>query len=333
MAGYPNPVMSDRVYCFRPFCNTDPPSLAEIWQSQPVHRRLLQPVTPQLLEYGIFSKMHFDRHGLIVATRDDRPVGFVHAGFGPNESGTAVDRSLGTTYMLMLHGDIAADPDSRSLADDLLAVSERYLQEGGAKVLYAGGIHPLDSFYLGLYGGSEIPGVLHTDPTMIEACTRGHYREISRVSIMQCDLSHFRPPFSRRVRQIKRSVQLIETDDLPSSNWWDACTWSGLQRDCFELVDKAFRKVVARTSFWDVQPLSASWGMVAAGMFDLFVDPEWRRRGCASHLIAEAFRLLRRRGVTTVEVQVMSSNEAALAFYHKLGFAEVDYGLVFRKEG
>jgi ribosomal protein S18 acetylase RimI-like enzyme len=321
------------VYRFRPFCNTDPPSLADIWQSQPTHRRLLQPVTPQLLEYGIFSKIQFDRHGLIVATRDNRPIGFVHAGFGPNELGTAIDQSLGTTYMLMLHGNITSTSDRLSLADELLGQSERYLREKGAKVLYAGGIHPLDSFYLGLYGGSEIPGVLHTDSTMIEACTRGDYREISRVAIMQCDLSRYHPPFSRGVRQIKRSVQLIETHDLPSSNWWDACTWSGLQRDCFELVDKAFSKVVARTSFWDVQPLSASWGMVAAGMFDLFVDPEWRRRGCASHLIAEAFRLLKRRGVTTVEAQLMHSNEAARAFYRKLGFTEVDYGLVFRKEG
>ena len=67
-------------------------------------------------------------------------------------------------------------------------------------------------------------------------------------------------------------------------------------------------------------------------MCDLYVDPEWRRKGCASYLLGEAFRLLRRRGVGTVEAQTMSTNEAAIAFYEQLGFIKVDHGLVFRKD-
>jgi hypothetical protein len=79
------------VYRFRPFLNTDPPHLAAIWRGQPPQRGLLQPVTAPLLEYGVFSKLNFDRHGLIVALRDEQPVGFVHAGFGPTDDGLALD--------------------------------------------------------------------------------------------------------------------------------------------------------------------------------------------------------------------------------------------------
>ena len=68
-----------------------------------------------------------------------------------------------------------------------------------------------------------------------------------------------------------------------------------------------------------------------AGLFDLTVDPEWRRRGCASYLLGEAFRLLKHRGVGTVEVQSMSTNQAAIELYGKLGFSLVDEGIVFRK--
>jgi ribosomal protein S18 acetylase RimI-like enzyme len=298
----------------------------------------MQPVSPQLLEYGVFSKPQFDPEGLILATRDDLPVGFVHGGFAPNESGTAIDTSLGTTHMLMLQGTLqegmsAGLSDGEALADDLLAASEQYLRDRGAKVLYGGGIRPLNSFYQGLYGGSEIPGVLHTDRVLTATCARNRYCEIDRVVILQCDLARFRPPFSRRVRQIKRTAQWVESVDPHTTSWWDACLWSGLQRDHFELVDKALGKVIARVSFWDVQPLSSSWGLSTAGLIDLFVEYDWRRQGCASHLLREAFRLLRRRGVSTVEVQTMASNEAALAFYRKLGFTEVDHGLVFRKEG
>ena len=280
-----------------------------------------------LLEHAVFSKMHFDRHGLIVATRDDVPVGFVHAGFGPNDEGQELDTSLGTTHMMMLR----AGEEDNSLADDLLAASEEYLREQGAMVIYAGGIKPLNSFYLGLYGGSEIPGVLQSNTLLSEACSRADYTQSAQVSILQCDLVRFRPPVSRKVRQLRRPTQVREMVDPIAANWWEACVWGSQQRDHFHLIEKATDRVIASTSFWDVQPLSACWGVCTAGMCDLYVDPEWRRRGCGTYLLGEAFRLLRRRGVGTVEAQTMSTNDAALAFYKQLGFIEVDHGLVFRK--
>ena len=57
-----------------------------------------------------------------------------------------------------------------------------------------------------------------------------------------------------------------------------------------------------------------------------------RRRGYASYLLGEAIRILRHRGVATIEAQTMASNEAARAFYTKFGFTEIDQGVVFRKE-
>jgi len=313
---------------FRPFRNTDPPHLAEIWRSQPPQRGVLQPVTAPLLEYAVFSKAHFDRHGLIVATRDDLPIGFVHAGFGPDDTGNALDTSLGTTHMLMLR---AGHVDA-ALADDLLAASEGYLRSQGASVIYAGGIKPLNSFYLGLYGGSEIPGVLQSNTLLSEACLRRGYCESAQVSILQCDLVRFHPPTTRKVRQLRRPTSILETLDPQAANWWEACVWGSQQRNRFQLIEKATGEVIASTSFWDVQPLSACWGVCTAGMCDLYVEPNWRRRGCASYLLGEAFRLLRRRGVATIEAQTMSTNEAALAFYQQLGFIAVDHGIVFRKE-
>jgi GNAT superfamily N-acetyltransferase len=316
------------VYRLRAFRNTDPPHLAAIWRSQPPQRGVLQPVSAPLLEYAVFSKMHFDREGLIVATKDDQPVGFVHAGFGPNDDGNALDASLGTTHVLMVQGA----EQNADLADELLAASEAYMRGRGAQVLYAGGINPLNSFYLGLYGGSEIPGVLRTDTVLQGAAMRAHYRELDRVRIMQCDLARVRPPVSRELRLIKRTTQLIEKIDPPPKTWWEACVWGSLQRDVFSLYDKSQNRVVASASFWDMQPLSAGWGMCAAGLFDLYVEPPLRRRGYASYLLGEAIRIFRRRGVGTIEAQTMGANEAARDFYLKFGFTEIDYGIVYRKE-
>jgi ribosomal protein S18 acetylase RimI-like enzyme len=309
--------------------NTDPPHLAAIWRSQPPQRGILQPVTAPLLEYGVFSKMHFDRRGLIVATRDGARVGFVHAGFGPSDDGLSLDNSLGTTHVLMV------EPSEREglLADELLGASEQYLRNQGATVLYGGGINPLNSFYLGLYGGSEIPGVLQSDQVLQTACMHRGYRAIDRVRILQCDLARVRPPVSRELRIIKRTTQVVENIDPPARTWWEACVWGSLQRDYFQLLDNTSGQAVASASFWDMQPLSACWGMSTAGLFDLYVDPGLRRRGYASYLLGEAIRVLRRRGVATIEAQVMASNEAAGGFYAKLGFMEIDHGVVFRKDG
>ena len=318
-------------YRLRPFLNSDPPHLAAIWRSQGEQRGILQPATAPLLEYGVCSKMHFDRHGLIVAERDGMPRGFVHAGFGPNEDGSAIDASLGVTLMLMVHAE--EGECAPRLADQLLAASETYLRSRGAGVLYAGGVHPLNSFYLGLYGGSELPGVLQGETLWREACLRANYQPIERIVILQCDLIRFRQPVSRDQRIVKRTTQFVEQVDPPARTWWEACVWGGLQRDRFELLDNQTRRTMAKASFWDIQPLSASWGMSAAGLYQLEVDPEARRKGYASHLLGEAIRILQRRGVTTIEAQTMATNEPALAFYEKMGFTEIDHGHVFRKKG
>lgn len=280
-----------------------------------------------LLEYGVFAKMHFDRRGLIVATHDERPVGFVHAGFGPNDDGSQLDTSFGTTHVLMLHGSHRDE----ALADQLLVASEQYQRSRGASVFYAGGIQPLNSFYLGLYGGSEIPGVLATDELFNATCRRSNYEAVDEVCIYQSDLASFRPPMNREIRSLKRTTNIVEKIDPPSRSWWEACVWSGLQRDRFQLIDKYQDNVLATASFWDVQPLSTGWGMATAGLFELATHPDHRRRGAASYLLGEAARLLRRRGITTFEAQTMASNEAALRFYDKLGFIEVERGTVYRK--
>ena len=67
-------------------------------------------------------------------------------------------------------------------------------------------------------------------------------------------------------------------------------------------------------------------------MFDLYVDPKFRRQGLATYLLGEAFKRLRLRGVTIVEAQTMVHNQPALALYKQLGFQAVDYGNVFRRE-
>jgi ribosomal protein S18 acetylase RimI-like enzyme len=52
----------------------------------------------------------------------------------------------------------------------------------------------------------------------------------------------------------------------------------------------------------------------------LAVDPAHQRHGHGRSLIAEAERLLLERGCPKINLQVRSSNAAAAAFYHALGY-------------
>ena len=56
---------------------------------------------------------------------------------------------------------------------------------------------------------------------------------------------------------------------------------------------------------------------------DLFVDPDWMRRGVGRALVADLIALARRRGVRRVEV---TGNPHARAFYERVGFT-FDHGV------
>lgn len=288
----------------------------------------MQPMSSALLDQYIFSKPYFDPAGLTVALHEGNRIGFAHAGFGPNEDGTALSFDMGTTYQLLLANGI----NEPGVADQLLARSESYLRQRGATVIYGGGIRPLNGFYLGLYGGSELPGVIDTDVVFADACRRHGYHSIDRVTILRRNISDFRPPVTRDQRALRRSVASGESYCPPAANWWEACTTGSFERLDFYVQTTDNMQLLGKVSFWDVEPLSTGWGVPTAGMFDLEISAESRRRGLATFLLSEAFNRLKNRGIVMVEAQTMQHNAPALALYAKLGFETIGYGEVFRKD-
>jgi ribosomal protein S18 acetylase RimI-like enzyme len=314
---------------YRSFRNSDPPAIADIWRSQPPERGLMQPMSPELFEQFVLSKPYFDRHGLIVAVEEGRPIGFAHGSFGPSDDGQGLSTQLGVTSLVM----VRATRQREGIGKELLALSERYLVESGAEVLYAGGIRPLNAFYLGLYGGSELPGVLDSNARAQQLFRSCGYREVDRAAVLHLDLAGFRPPIDRRLNLIRRRTTIRVTEEPPARDWWEACTYGGFERTRFELLLRDPTRVVATADFWPIRPLATSWGVQAMGLVELEVAPDFRRQGYATFLLSEAFRNFQTQSVSLIEVQTMVHNQSALALYQRLGFVEVDQGAVFRKDG
>jgi GNAT superfamily N-acetyltransferase len=303
--------------------------LAEIWRSQPPERGLVQPVSADLLEQLVLAKPYFDNAGMIVAVDDGVPIGFAHAGFGPTDDEQHVSTAMGTTCMLM----VRANYQRQGIGAELLARSEHYLQGRGSKVLYAGCIRPLNAFYLGLYGGSEMPGVLDSNPNAQQLFRAQGYREIDRTVVLQRPLAGFRPLVDRRQMQIRRRSVLEMSEDPPARSWWDACTYGGFERTQFRLLSRPGNQLLAQANFWNVEPLASSWGVHAVGVTDLETCESERRQGVATYLLSEAFRHFQTQGMTLIEAQTMQHNSAALGLYQKLGFEAIDHGAVLRKDG
>ncbi len=314
---------------FRPFRNSDPPQLAEIWNAQPAQRALACPVTPQVLEHYVFSKPYFDRDGLIVAESAGHLCGFVHVGFGPNHSHLDLDYAAGAVCMLM----VRAEESATDLADLLLEQGEETLRQRGARLIYGGGIDPINPFYLGLYGGSEMPGILVSDVGKLSLFQRHGYEEIDRVIVLQRDLTDLRLPVDRRQIQLRRKYRVELDTSPPMNDWWATCTGPPSEPTRFELCPVDGGPACGNVSFWVMEPLSATWGKLSVGMNNLRIVDSLKRQGLATLLNGESLRQLQLNGVALVEVQTMQHNAAALGLYQKLGFVEVDQGIVLRKQG
>ncbi|MFC5233452.1 GNAT family N-acetyltransferase [Pseudonocardia zijingensis] len=61
-------------------------------------------------------------------------------------------------------------------------------------------------------------------------------------------------------------------------------------------------------------------GSGAAWLYDINVHPHVRRRGYGSAILAEVEALVRRNGMTTLGLNVVGSNVAAIALYGKHGY-------------
>jgi GNAT superfamily N-acetyltransferase len=149
---------------------------------------------------------------------------------------------------------------------------------------------------------------------------------------LQLDLACFRAPVTRNQRNLRREMVCQEIPSPPPSSWWEACTTGAFERIRFLLTRPSSCEPMADVWFWDIEPLSTAWGRPTVGMFDLDVPSDQRRKGLATFLLGEAFERLRNRGILVIEAQTMQQNTPAIAMYTKLGFKQVDEGVMYRKD-
>ncbi len=315
---------------YRPFRNSDPPSLARLWNLAIPESGAVRPIRVHELDVHAFGSVCFDRAGLIVAESEGRAIGFVHAGFGPDppiseSPPLSLSTAMGTIAMMVVEPGVHAS----EVSEGLLYEAERYLRSRGTKVIYAGGQWPLNPFYWGLYGGSEFSGVVSTHPVFPAALVSSGYEAIMAVVSLQFSLDQPDPRDPRAIL-IRRQAELeVEEDALPV-DWWQNLAIGGFQLAHFRLLDREGGAVLARATTFDMSWFGRADGRSRLGLVEIEVASSHRRRGYGRFLITEVMKWARQRGFMLLDLQTLSTNVPALGFYAAVGFDVIDQSTVYR---
>jgi ribosomal protein S18 acetylase RimI-like enzyme len=317
------------VISFRPFRNTDPPAIAAIWNECFTGRGacVLRATAP--LERFAFSKLFFDRAGLTVAFDDATPVGFVHAGFGPNEHQTGADPSAGVICALGVRPTFR----NRGIGTELLRRGEDYLRSAGVRSIVAGPRKPNNPFYLGAYGGADSPGFLHSDPLARPFLIHRGYEPAADVAVLQRRLDRPILISDPRFAALRKSYEVVIQAKVNLGSWWLEGIVGAVEPVEIRLMDRSSNTAVGRSLLWEMEGFSWRWNVPAAGILEMTVSAERRRLGLGRFFLAHLLRYLQEQYFGVCECQVDEENGAAVGLLASMGFERVDEGTVYLKQG
>jgi ribosomal protein S18 acetylase RimI-like enzyme len=318
---------------FRRFRNTDPPALADVWNESHPARGAYPLRTPALLERWVLSKPYFDPDGLIVAydeTDNNKVLGYILAGFGPNADLSALDHTNGVICSL------AVRPSARrhGLARQLVQRAEEYLTARGSTVLRAGPRWPYCPFGFGLYGGTNCPGFLASDTGADPFFKSLGYEPAGTTLVFHKKLDAPISIADGRFGLLRKryETQVLRAAGVPS--WWHDCVWGTLEPVEFRLLDKlANNFLAARAVVWELEGYGWRWGYPSAGILDIQVRQDLRRSGLAKLLVSQVLRFLQDQFFGVCELQAPAEFPALVGLCRAATMEEVDVGTTYIKGG
>ncbi|MGL4421117.1 MAG: GNAT family N-acetyltransferase [Gemmataceae bacterium] len=318
---------------YRPFRNTDPPALLEIWNACVTNRGGFPVRVASMLERWIFAKPYFNKQSLLVAeSKTDEGtslVGFSLAGFGTNEDQTESNTSQGIICCVL----VKPDHRRKGIGRELMNRTTTILQECGAQTIIVGAQSPLNPFLFGVYGGGNSPGVLDTDTDAPPFLAKLGYVPNTQVTVFQRKLDKPLDVADPRFNMLRKryDVQLLKTSGV--GTWWQECVWGGLEPAEFRAVDKLTNMPAARATAWELEGFGWKWNAPSAGIIDVQVRGDLRRMGLAKYLVTHILRFLQDQYFGIAELQVKTLDEAGVKLCKSVGFEPVDSGWTYAPDG
>jgi GNAT superfamily N-acetyltransferase len=309
---------------YRTFRNNDTPRLVAVWNEAFVNRGAPRLTSNNLLERFVLAKPIFDPAGIILAEDNGECIGWAHAAMSLNP---ANPQPVGVICML----GVRASHRRQRIGSELLRRSEQYLRDKGAVVLQAGPYWPNNPFYLGLYGGSESPGFLLSDPNAEPFFLKHGYRIEHKIHVLQRILDVPMKTFDPRFLPLRQRFELQFSSPRRVFNTWEEMVFGYVDPLRFVLNDRQTGKWVARTLVWEMEAFSAYWQRPSIGIFGFEVAEEYRGKSVGRYFLALIMKYIQDQFFTLVELQLEDTNEFGLNFLRTLEFQHVDMGQVYVK--
>ena len=278
------------------------------------------------LEYFLFSKPYFDPQSLIIACADKDIVGFVLAGFGPNDTESALDYNLGVICLL----GVLSTYRRQGIGSELLRRAEDYLRSHGSTELYAGPMYPLNPYTFGLYGGSYSPGFLDSDSAARPFFEKRGYSLEKSCLIFQRSMQRNLTISDGRFAAHRLRYE-VHGNPFQGTTWWQECILGPIELHEYRLQDKLTGHTSARALLWEMETYIPTWGQHGIGLTDLVVPASLRRQGLGKFLIVQLLRYLQDQFFSLVEMQVGDENTVCIDLLRGLDFEQVDAGHIYRK--
>ena len=220
----------------------------------------------------------------------------------------------------------------RGIGTELLRRAEQYLQEKGATAIVAGQHQPYEPFYLGLYGGSSMPGFLSSDTAATPFFEAHGYQTEQTTLVFQRRLDGPLNIVDPRFAALRRQLELRVLPRVGIGTWWNEAVFGPLEPLEFRLEEVTNRRLAARTEVWEMETFGWSWGLPTVGLLNTEVRDDLRRQGVGKFLLVSILRYLQEQYFALVEAQVEERNQVAVKLFQSLGMQQVDVGRTFSRK-
>ena len=135
-----------------------------------------------------------------------------------------------------------------------------------------------------------------------------------------------------RFAGLRKKYDLRVVPRTSTATWWQECVLGPLEPLEFRLEEIGSGRPVARAEAWEMEGFSWRWGLPAVGIVNLVTRDDVRRQGLAKFLMVNLLRYLQEQYFGLVEVQSIERNQPTVKLFQSLGFEQVDFGRVYKRE-
>jgi GNAT superfamily N-acetyltransferase len=177
-----------------------------------------------------------------------------------------------------------------------------------------------------------LPGFLASDTAAAPFMEYQGYRAWSTCLVFQRRLDQPVNVADARFAGLRKKYDLRVVPRTSTGTWWQECVLGPLEPLEFRLEEVTSGRPVARAEVWEMEGFSWRWGLPAVGIVNLVTRDDVRRQGLAKFLMVNLLRYLQEQYFGLVEVQSIERNQPAVKLFQSLGFEQVDFGRVYKRE-